>query len=311
MLDDVCDFDDHSEELLIQRGVEIGLVRSERGVRAAIASAMIDSILAEVASAQPADVELLAFYAENSGYFARPSRIRLQRIYFASGDDASERARRAHAALLSGEDFASVRARLGDEEISPVPDALLPSAKLRDYVGPGLVQVAQQLGAGEFSEPVQTPGGRYIVHLVDFEAARARASVGEISGALEGVFTRYRAEVRSVSGVYSSVYEGDEEFESVRKEVEACTEFRKGGLTASAGVAGFSWGMAEERQLIDAATQALYAAKGAGRNRVMVRANDIDDAPQTPSERTARFGRTVPIAIPGPDEGAWGDPQGV
>jgi methylmalonyl-CoA mutase len=52
------------------------------------------------------------------------------------------------------------------------------------------------------------------------EAARARASVGEISEALERVFTRYRAEVRWVAGVYSSVYQGDEEFESVRREVE-------------------------------------------------------------------------------------------
>jgi methylmalonyl-CoA mutase len=52
------------------------------------------------------------------------------------------------------------------------------------------------------------------------EAARARASVGEISEALERVFTRYRAEVRWVAGVYSSVYQGDEEFEAVRREVE-------------------------------------------------------------------------------------------
>ena len=52
-------------------------------------------------------------------------------------------------------------------------------------------------------------------------AARARATVGEISAALEQVFTRYRADVRSVSGVYRAVYEGDPEFDSVRREVEA------------------------------------------------------------------------------------------
>ncbi len=52
------------------------------------------------------------------------------------------------------------------------------------------------------------------------ESARARASVGEISGALEEVFTRHRAEVRSVSGVYSSLFEGDEDFEAIRGEVE-------------------------------------------------------------------------------------------
>jgi len=53
------------------------------------------------------------------------------------------------------------------------------------------------------------------------EAARARASVGEISAALEQVYSRYRAEVRSVSGVYGGAYHGDDEFDAVRREVEA------------------------------------------------------------------------------------------
>jgi methylmalonyl-CoA mutase len=57
-------------------------------------------------------------------------------------------------------------------------------------------------------------------------AARARATVGEISAALEQVFTRYRADVRSVSGVYRAVYEGDPEFEAVRREVEAFAKQR-------------------------------------------------------------------------------------
>ncbi len=53
------------------------------------------------------------------------------------------------------------------------------------------------------------------------EAARARASVGEISDALERVFTRHRAVIRSVSGVYGAQNEGDEGFARVREEVEA------------------------------------------------------------------------------------------
>jgi methylmalonyl-CoA mutase len=56
------------------------------------------------------------------------------------------------------------------------------------------------------------------------EAARARASVGEISAALEQVYSRYRAEVRSVSGVYGGAYQGDDEFDAVRREVEAFAE---------------------------------------------------------------------------------------
>jgi len=56
------------------------------------------------------------------------------------------------------------------------------------------------------------------------EAARARATVGEISEAMEKVWGRHRAETRSVSGVYASVWEGDEEFESLHREIDAFSE---------------------------------------------------------------------------------------
>jgi methylmalonyl-CoA mutase len=51
-------------------------------------------------------------------------------------------------------------------------------------------------------------------------ASRARASVGEISDALEKVFTRHRAVIRSVSGVYGAAYVGDQGFERIRRDVE-------------------------------------------------------------------------------------------
>ena len=53
------------------------------------------------------------------------------------------------------------------------------------------------------------------------EAMRARATVGEVSDALEKVFTRHRAVIRSVSGVYGSAYEGDAGFRRIQAEVEA------------------------------------------------------------------------------------------
>jgi methylmalonyl-CoA mutase len=55
-------------------------------------------------------------------------------------------------------------------------------------------------------------------------AARARATVGEMSDAMESVFSRHRAEVRSISGVYGAAFEGDERYEKVRAEVEAFAE---------------------------------------------------------------------------------------
>src|SRR5690606_11040620 len=53
------------------------------------------------------------------------------------------------------------------------------------------------------------------------EAARARATVGEMSDAMEAVFGRHRAEVRSISGVYGSAYEGDESYAAVQSDIEA------------------------------------------------------------------------------------------
>ncbi len=56
------------------------------------------------------------------------------------------------------------------------------------------------------------------------ECARARATVGEISSALENVYGRHRAETRSVSGVYAAAYRGDPEFEALQKDIRAFAE---------------------------------------------------------------------------------------
>ena len=56
------------------------------------------------------------------------------------------------------------------------------------------------------------------------EAARARATVGEISTMLEKKYGRHRAEIRSVTGVYSSLFEGDEEFACLKARIERFAE---------------------------------------------------------------------------------------
>ncbi len=56
------------------------------------------------------------------------------------------------------------------------------------------------------------------------EATRARATVGEISSALEGVYGRYQATVRSISGVYAGEWEGDEGLDRIRTDIAAFAE---------------------------------------------------------------------------------------
>ena len=56
------------------------------------------------------------------------------------------------------------------------------------------------------------------------EAARARATVGEISMSMEKVFGRHRAEVKTLAGVYGAAYEGDDGFAAIQKSVEEFAE---------------------------------------------------------------------------------------
>jgi len=56
------------------------------------------------------------------------------------------------------------------------------------------------------------------------EATRARATVGEISSALEGVYGRYQATIRSISGVYAGEWEGDEGLARIRTDIASFAE---------------------------------------------------------------------------------------
>src|SRR5437899_487644 len=59
---------------------------------------------------------------------------------------------------------------------------------------------------------------------LSIEATRARATVGEISSALEGVYGRYQATIRSISGVYVGEWEGDEGLARIRTDIAAFAE---------------------------------------------------------------------------------------
>jgi methylmalonyl-CoA mutase len=56
------------------------------------------------------------------------------------------------------------------------------------------------------------------------EAARARATLGEISDAMEAVFGRHRAVTRSISGVYSSEFGDTDEMQRVRRMADSFAE---------------------------------------------------------------------------------------
>ena len=72
------------------------------------------------------------------------------------------------------------------------------------------------------TDAAKTGEGNLLALAVD--AARARATVGEISDALESEWDRHKATQRSISGVYGSAYKGDEKFMGIQNKVEAFAE---------------------------------------------------------------------------------------
>jgi methylmalonyl-CoA mutase len=65
------------------------------------------------------------------------------------------------------------------------------------------------------TETAKTGNGNLLELAV--KAARHRATLGEISDALESVFGRYKAQIRSFSGVYSKEIKNDESFEKAKQ----------------------------------------------------------------------------------------------
>jgi methylmalonyl-CoA mutase len=69
--------------------------------------------------------------------------------------------------------------------------------------------------------------GKHNLLELSVEAARRRATLGEISFALEKVFGRYKAVIRSISGIYSSESTGNEKYKQAR-ELATCFAQKEG-----------------------------------------------------------------------------------
>lgn len=166
------------EELLVQRALDLGLAVIDRRVRGDLTSGLIDSIVSEVDAEEPSDRELTRHYRDNVDFFTRPGRLRVRTIFFSKRRDdtdprgsAETRARRALDGLRNGEPIAAVERAFGDVQVSAVPDTLLPPAKVRDYLGPTLLEEIATLEAGHWSEPIASGSGLSLATVVEREPA--------------------------------------------------------------------------------------------------------------------------------------------
>ena len=138
-----------------------------------------------------------------------------------------EAAARRQARVDRGEDVVvGVNRFVSDDDAGEVDILDIDNTAVREAQVARLVRIRSERAQAPWRESLealracaQSGEGNLLRCAVD--AARARATVGEISDALERVWTRHRAVTPSISGVYGAAYEGDEGFARIRADVEA------------------------------------------------------------------------------------------
>lgn len=161
------------EELLIKRAIDLGMLNDNPMARGTIVQQMIKTIIAENARYEISDSELESFFQENSGFFTKSSRLRIQQIYFSNEqlkDDSLVVAKKAYDLLKRGDDFESV-SKLGSPSALKIPNILMTLSKVREYIGPSLMNLARELEINSFTSPIEVSGGYKIIYLIDKEMA--------------------------------------------------------------------------------------------------------------------------------------------
>lgn len=181
------------EELLIQRALELGLADHDVRIRKDLTVAMVDAIVAPTAALDPGDAELRSFFEEVKGFFARSERLRVRQVWvrvaaLAETSAAHQRAAEAAARLRRGEEFEAVKAALGDVEVAPLPQVLLPAAKLADYLGPTAVRAVARLDVGGVTDPVRSSSGYHVLQLLE----RSAGETPPFETVKDQVLTEYR-----------------------------------------------------------------------------------------------------------------------
>jgi len=142
------------DELLVQRGIELGMAQSDTTVRNAIVDSLVASVTAEADAASPTDEELQQYLEENPDRFSYTANMSV--VAWRTDDEAI--AQSFITALRdSGETPVS-------DAIGPIPDlppGMMPVEVLRDYLGPGIAAAASEMPEG--SSAIFARRGRWLV----------------------------------------------------------------------------------------------------------------------------------------------------
>lgn len=153
------------EEVLVQRAFEIGLTTSDKALRGAVVRAMISTAITEEEARAVSSAELKSFYKNNTDYFSVAAKLQIRRVIL---KDASKvQVKEIQKIMIEYKKLPADLAEFTVEAIAPVPDVLLPIAKLRQYIGPTLAEAAARLRPGQVSTPIKSGDNFHIIFVKD------------------------------------------------------------------------------------------------------------------------------------------------
>jgi ElaA protein len=177
------------EELLIQRAIDLGMLENDAEIRSTIIQKMISSIIADTKDLRFSKQDLQDFFSENEDFFAPSPKLHLIKLSFPSGH--STQAQEAREMLLAG-NLASAQS-LAKLDVIQLPNTLLPTMKIREYIGPLLTQEALKLDDGEVSQIIVSENQLHILVVI----TKLRESAGtfdEMYEEIESEFIRQKGE---------------------------------------------------------------------------------------------------------------------
>jgi parvulin-like peptidyl-prolyl isomerase len=173
------------EELLVQRGLELDFAETDQGARNALVSAVSDSAIAEITTAEPTEAQLRAFFGARPGQWSTDGTMTIRHLLLPTSagvpsDAALGRAAAAVQALRSGAPVEQVSARFGLTAVPPDDEQYYFAVQYR--LGDALFDRVRALAAGAVSDPFALADGVHVIQVLSnhppvplgFEAARAQ-----------------------------------------------------------------------------------------------------------------------------------------
>ena len=134
------------EELLIQRAIELDLVRNDSLVKGNVIQTMFQYIINSNELVEPSEAELREYFSKEKNYFSSGRRYKLKNYTFRNLDDAETAIN-----LLNQSDLESFLKLVETESAIDLPNVFLTPQKIRDYLGPKVLEELPSLEKGGFS----------------------------------------------------------------------------------------------------------------------------------------------------------------